>query len=551
MKNNFVVILLALILSVFVGRLYVHEGFPYTHDGENHLARFANYKIALKEGQIPPRIAPTLFNRYGYPVFNYNYPLPSLLSLPFSVVKINYEVTFKIIVLISLFLGAIGAVRFSSFFSTALLDKVNVLLLWFFNPYIVSTIYFRGSIGEITAYALMSWLFAFIQKVVTNSFSLATFLQLSVLWALFLLSHNSTVLIATPLLLLYAVVLLWQSKKLLLQFFLTFLLGFALTAWFWIPAVLESSVTVVTQSENQSAFSSHFATIQQLLFAPLTFGYSQKGSIDSLGTQVGLLPIFTVLFAIFILSRLRLKTSSKYTHLLFFVVICVGLLFLQLTESEWLWNTVPLLRFVQFPWRLSLIFFICLIPVFTVVSSMVGKKIRFLLALLSFHFLWIGTHVMPIDYFHRTIIDYDAYTQSTSTQNENLPKTFTYLDIGDWEPTAKILRGQGSVKTDFWNTITHTYSVESSTDVIVVEPVMLFPGWKTTVDSNMVTYIDSEQIQGRLAFNLPAGTHAIHSTFSQATLSRITGNSISILGGIILSLLAVLRLKEEVKKKLV
>ena len=39
---------------------YFRVGLPVTHDGENHVARFAQYYLALKQGQFPPRLAPTL-----------------------------------------------------------------------------------------------------------------------------------------------------------------------------------------------------------------------------------------------------------------------------------------------------------------------------------------------------------------------------------------------------------------------------------------------------------------------------------------------------------
>src|SRR5258708_2749738 len=88
-------ILLIFFLSLFITRIYFHSGFPYTHDGENHLARFANYALAIREIQFPPRFAPNLFNHYGYPVFNFNYPLANILSLPFTFARFNYELTFK------------------------------------------------------------------------------------------------------------------------------------------------------------------------------------------------------------------------------------------------------------------------------------------------------------------------------------------------------------------------------------------------------------------------------------------------------------------------
>src|SRR5260370_42055205 len=101
-------ILAVIILTLVVTRVYVHAGFPYTHDGENHLARFANYMLAVRELQFPPRWAPNLFSHFGYPVFNFNYPLANILSLPFSLARLNYELTFKILAISAVFFGVVG-----------------------------------------------------------------------------------------------------------------------------------------------------------------------------------------------------------------------------------------------------------------------------------------------------------------------------------------------------------------------------------------------------------------------------------------------------------
>ncbi len=63
--KKFLRIILALTLVVFILPMF-HSGFPFTHDGENHLARIANYAVALKQGQFPPRWAPTFWSS-GFP----------------------------------------------------------------------------------------------------------------------------------------------------------------------------------------------------------------------------------------------------------------------------------------------------------------------------------------------------------------------------------------------------------------------------------------------------------------------------------------------------
>ena len=90
-----------------------HQGLPVSHDANNHVVRFANYYQAVKEFQLPPRWGGNLLNHYGYPVFNFNYPLANLISLPFSFLDFNYQTTFKIINFVFVFLGISGSYYFA------------------------------------------------------------------------------------------------------------------------------------------------------------------------------------------------------------------------------------------------------------------------------------------------------------------------------------------------------------------------------------------------------------------------------------------------------
>ncbi len=545
MKNRILISLFALLLTLFVGRLYFHEGIPFTHDGENHLARFANYKLALKEGQFPPRIAPTLFNRYGYPVFNYNYPLPSLLSLPFSLAKINYETTFKILVLLSLLWGSFGALLCTKKYGDSLTAQGIVVLLWFTNPFILTTMYYRGSIGEIFAYSLLPWLLRSIQILLQSKITARTFVSQVIFWTLFFLSHNSTVLVVTPLLILLGIGTFGKNKVAILRFSIMLFWAFILSAWFWLPAVFEASATVVTRSANQSAITDHFATMQQLLFAPLSFGFSYSGMIDSLGLSIGWIPFILIAISI---GYVVIKKQYTEHSLHYFITISVFLIFLQIEMSALIWKLVPILRFIQFPWRLSLVFFVFLLPVAAHVGVSLQKYARLLFILLMFVAIYSVLNIKPVDYFHKSTIDYDAYTQSTSTQNENVPSNFTYLGIGDWQPSARIIEGDGTISTNFWTTIKHEYTVESQTEVTIVEPVMLFPGWETTANGEKMVYTDDEIIEGRLAFRLVPGKHSVTTIFTQKTMPRVIGNSLSILGCIALGMM-VLVSKRKVQKQ--
>ncbi len=144
------------VIFVFFAMLkpMIHVGYPLTHDGIGHLARMANYYLAVRQGQTPPRIAPTFMGGYGYPVFNYNYPLMSMLSLPFVAIKIPIEIIIKLILISLLFFGTFGMYKFlkkyvgssASFFAS---------MVYVAAPFLFNDMYVRGAFGEVCAYAVL------------------------------------------------------------------------------------------------------------------------------------------------------------------------------------------------------------------------------------------------------------------------------------------------------------------------------------------------------------------------------------------------------------
>src|SRR3990170_4037105 len=58
----------------------LHPGLPVTHDGQDHVARIANFYQNLSEGNIIPRWAENLNWGYGHPILEFLYPLPSYLA---------------------------------------------------------------------------------------------------------------------------------------------------------------------------------------------------------------------------------------------------------------------------------------------------------------------------------------------------------------------------------------------------------------------------------------------------------------------------------------
>ncbi|MEO8581132.1 MAG: hypothetical protein ABI425_00970 [Patescibacteria group bacterium] len=529
--------LLIFSLTLVVFHTYFRSGFPYTNDGENHLARFANYKIALKEGQFPPRFAPNLMNHYGYPVFNFNYPLPNLLSVPFSLIKVNPETTFKIISIMSFIGGLLGVYKLLHSERKSLFIIVIGMVLFGIQPYIVNLILFRGSMGELLAASLLPWVFWSINELIKKQKPTLFTISIS---SLYLLSHNVTVLISLPIILLFAVVKIFdnKNKKAVFAIFLNFFYSLALSLWFWLPALVEASQTVVRDAGIANHFFDHFATINQLAFGQLGFGFSNPGPVDSLGFQLGISTLFVIWISSIILFKSFFKKVHVPTKILLWTTTVLILIFLQTPTSFYFWKLVPTLQIIQFPWRLSILLG-ALVPIlWAESSSLISRNLKKVLLALCFITVYVIGQLKPVDFFHRNQIDYDLYPQSTSTQNENRTKEFTYLNIGDWQPRP-LIEGVGESTVSDWTGSHRTYSLSLETPSTIIEPTMKFSGWQTSVVSSdgktrNVQYLNTELTQGRIAFELPIGTFLIHSTFTQWTPARIIGNSITLISVIAL-----------------
>ena len=511
---------------------YFKQGVPYTHDGENHLARFANYKIALKEGQLPPRFAPNLNNHYGYPVFNYNYPLANILSVPFSTLGISYEFTFKVLMIAAFLVGSWGIYNWLKVLKLGN-SKTRAMAITSFllAPFTVNLVYVRGNIGEAWAMALFPWLLWLTHRYKNEE--KVSYLESTLILVPFLLSHNVSVLFGGIIWLIYTIFILqrdWdQWKKLIWKG----LLSLGMSLWFWLPAIAEKNQIILDNAGLTNQFSKHFITPLQLVTSPLEFGFSFASPINTMSTAVGFSGFVALVLGTILIFKKKGKSALR-KHGLMAVVFGWVLLILQTSISSGFWHSLPLVQFIQFPWRLSLYFVILVLPLMVMLLShhLAFKKV--FMVILLFQLLAV-LRLQPADYLHKNTIDYDLFTQSTSTANENMPKTFEYKEISDWSPSPSIETGKAEIVVKHWTGTSRKYDLKVAEKSLIVEPTMYFSGWKTVINSQEIDYADMNETEGRIGYWLNPGDYEAYSHFTQDTWPRIIGNTVSIITGAIAS----------------
>jgi uncharacterized membrane protein len=336
--------LIALVIS-FLPFLIV--GFPDGHDSSYGLVRVAEFKSSLVSEQFPPYWANNLYRGYGSPIFLFYAPLYLLVSAIVSVLAGSIAAGMMLAIITFSLVGIFGVKlmleealgKFT--FDTAAASRVATYFL-ILNPYLLGDVFIRNAFSEYSALCLSP--LALYGLLLIRRRPVIGGLILGMSMALIITAHNLTALTVFALLA-AAGLFLYPPLKTPLGFWKMIVgsagLGLALAAFFWAPAI--HYVSAVRSDENvlgKFDFHNNFEPLWHL------FGYDE---FFSAGLLVPLVMVIAV--GILLCSHRHDKLLGKG---LFHLTVGCSLffLFLQTRASVPIWETVPYMRYFQFPWRM-------------------------------------------------------------------------------------------------------------------------------------------------------------------------------------------------------
>src|SRR3989344_2058741 len=172
-------------------------GLPVTHDGQDHVARIANFYQNLKEEVIVPRWAANLNWGYGHPTLMFLYPLPSYVSSVFHSFGFSLVDSVKLVFGLSFIASALTMYLWmkTAFGRTA---GIFGALLYTFAPYRFVDIYVRGALGEHVAFIFPPLVFYGLLQLAKNNRSQAGGVIIALSMAGLILSHNAVPLMVLP-----------------------------------------------------------------------------------------------------------------------------------------------------------------------------------------------------------------------------------------------------------------------------------------------------------------------------------------------------------------
>lgn len=548
--ERFIYILL-FIFPLLVVRQWLLPGLPQTHDAEAHISRAAVFSKSILEGNIFPRWAGPLNWRYGTPSIMFLYPGLSYFSaLIHLVTNMQFITIFKLLMVLGYIGSGIFWYRWMRVLGFSLFPALVSTIFYLLAPYRLVNIFVRGALGEHIGFFFFPLIMLMATRLGrTGKAFYASGLALSA--AGLVLVHNLSALMYLPLVMVYPIILIGIHRKKFLHlkiYFGSIGLGLLLSAFFWLPAILESKYTLASwMFTAQQSYTTNFLAFRQLIWSPWGYGWSEpRIDRDGMSFQIGIAQILVLLVGILtgVVSifrfglRKNLQKNNFKLAIAGFTCVLVGI-FITLPISINLWKAIPLLQKFQFPWR-----FLSLIVIgVSLISAIVSNKFKYSrvislgLLISPILFTWPYWRIAgPSNLTERFLaVDYVG----TSDTGETNPIWAVRFQEKFPKAPIEVVSSEGTVEIKNLNKLMqrHEFDVSASADSQIVDNTLYFPGWKVYVDGVEAPIEQQDRNwRGLITFPVSAGRHDVKVIFEETRLRKFA-DALSMLSlGILLGL---------------
>ena len=508
----------------------------------------------VRGGEFYPRWASNFYFGYGYPIFNYYAPFSYYVGLLFDLFPlVNPVSATKIIFILSILLGGYGIFGYvnllwgqsAAYVATAIF--VYAPYIQYIDPHA------RGVSPESFAlglFPLTLWALEALRQQPTGRRFITAGLAITAL----VVSHNIMTMLFGGVLLGWV---LWQQlppfigqEKTAPKPFLplyAYLLGILGSSFFWLPVALERNEvnlnTLVGPEGSHFAYSSHFLSLSTLLSPTqwLDWGATEPFYIFNLGIAPWLFGFSGIAFLVWAIAKKPqpLAQSETVWQASFWALTAVGLIWLMLPSSNFLWNNIPVLPFIQFPWRL-------LGPVAAILAILAGFSTHMLSSIYTSATTAITTSAITLTLLFAIPLtqpqpwpsEFGETTISAVATQENRGRWLGTTSTADFVPaTVDVVPGFQSQLLDALKSNEtpdrvnyaslpanveveqqqirplYTRYIVSSPDPFALRLFLFdFPGWEVRIDGQTA---DSELglPEGFIVIPTPPGTHTIEVEF--------------------------------------
>ena len=352
-------------ILVALSPVLTQRGWPQNHEGITFFVRTQVWAQHFIEGDIFPVWSSTDGHGYGTPMPTYYHKLFYSVSAPLLLVTGSNKLAIVIALTIFMLVGAFGMRAAAKLISTNKFIYNAAPFVFIFSNYLFTNWLIRGAMAELSAMAIVPWLLWWCMKLILQKrFS---YWVIIIMVALFY-AHNAIALVALPIPVLAFFIYLarvYKSEKNKILLFKKPLISGLIFAAAVIPSLVlqhfmnkdYNPADKITQ--NDFLVSSQFQNpIKYLIDSD--YAWMSASSFTDYTVQIAwpLWVACVVLTILFFGVWIRSRVSGKKVNMkppiavIFISVLALMYLFLQLPVSGWVYDIVPLIANIQFPWRM-------------------------------------------------------------------------------------------------------------------------------------------------------------------------------------------------------
>lgn len=531
MKKILIFTLFFLVALFFLGgELNPFNSQYFTVHDNTQVARLSEFAFNLKNGIIPPRVAPHFSFNQSIPVFNFYAPFSYWIGGILSIF-ISPAVALKLLflggLLLSFFTMFLLISSLFSFWAGILSASVYVSSLW-----MAVEIFVRGNVGEVWFMALFPLALFFIFHRHYQKSALFFFLGSLVISAT-LTVHN--VLSLVSLTIFMVSIFLVKNKK---RAMLMLIFGFLLSCTFLVPALLEGNLTYANTIASKTNYADHFLCTWQLWRASAwSYGGSGIGCMnDDMSFQLGKPHIILgVLGLLIFFYELLIQKKRDNLIVISFFIFFVGIFstFLTLPYSKPIWDLLsPVMRVFQFPWRF-LPFSLFFLSYFAAYIITFIKKLEIkigVVTLLSFTLIFLSHK------FFSKPWKYNLYEYSAMFLSDKYIQKKAAYEIPEYFPRVgdyKTWRLYESKEIGFYTNrlvykVNKPFYKEIKIDQNqIILPIHYYPFWEITIDGKIFVPHTFDKLGRPILTDL--STHStIVVRYNETPIEKI-GNGMSII----------------------
>jgi len=498
---------------------------------------------ALKEGVIYPRWIPFSFWGYGSPAFILYPPLAFYFAAFFNLFTDSIITAMNITKFISLFISATGMYFLIKEFYSEKIALLTASFLIVF-PLVISNYYLFGGFASVISFMWFSPILLFASRYFEKR-QYRNLIYAGACYGALVLTHLINAYMFTFVLISFLIykVIVDKRPKDIIAIPIIFGVGFLISSAYTLPLIFEKQFfnLKVFIGEGGGFHYGHFFILPKL---------TEKLPPDHVwpvyyySTVFQLFLLLTLLFLfLYQTGQLRYEERMNNVRVMnhFFLGVVFISIFFTFGISSFLWETIPFIKYIQFPTRwfnftgYSLIFLsaITFSAPETIYKSRKGYFIICILFLTCF--LLSAKYIKAAPYFPEEEL---IPVKSVDLTREHLPawvdvNKIDQNDMGKEKTT--IIEGEGVAAVVLWQYAERVIVVNATTPLTLRIRTFYFPGWKAYLDGINIS-IQTENGTGAMLIDISEGDHKLELKFVDTPV-RYYGKLISLLSLVVLGYL--------------